>query len=249
MWNNLVGDIASVQLPFYCATVLVLITIVLVSLYFKDLRQPTQKLKFDPLEIFTLLWRIFQNPVVFRLSLVFFCFMFANNTFFIFMDNYLTSRFQIGLLGTSLAMVVLGVALATSSTFLVEPAQKAFSKITIIATAAIVMVVCALLFVAATTPVYCYILIAVFFFGFGIAYPTLLGIFSASVGENEQGWVMGITTAQFTLGAGIVSFVGGDLMSVDIRSPFFIVVAAALLALLMMSLTWRRTEIQRITGK
>ena len=247
--NNLVGDIASVQLPFYCATVLVLITIVLVSLYFKDLRQPTQKLKFDPLEIFTLLWRIFQNPVVFRLSLVFFCFMFANNTFFIFMDNYLTSRFQIGLLGTSLAMVVLGVALATSSTFLVEPAQKAFSKITIIATAAIVMVVCALLFVAATTPVYCYILIAVFFFGFGIAYPTLLGIFSASVGENEQGWVMGITTAQFTLGAGIVSFVGGDLMSVDIRSPFFIVVAAALLALLMMSLTWRRTEIQRITGK
>ena len=28
---------------------------------------------------------------------------------------------------------------------------------------------------------------------------------------------MGITTAQFTLAAGIMSFVGGDLMSIDIR--------------------------------
>jgi MFS family permease len=71
--------------------------------------------------------------------------------------------------------------------------------------------------------------------------------FSASVGEDEQGWVMGITTAQFTLAAGIVSLVGGDLMGVDLRFPVFVTIAAAPLALLMMILTWRTAAIRQIT--
>ena len=60
---------------------------------------------------------------------------------------------------------------------------------------------------------------------------------------------MGVSTALFTLAAGIVSLVGGDLMSVDIRSPFFISTGTALVALVMMFLAWRVPEIRRITGK
>jgi hypothetical protein len=58
---------------------------------------------------------------------------------------------------------------------------------------------------------------------------------------------MGITTAQFTLAAGIVSLVGGDLMGVDLRFPVFVTIAAAPLALLMMILTWRTAAIRQIT--
>jgi hypothetical protein len=60
---------------------------------------------------------------------------------------------------------------------------------------------------------------------------------------------MGITTAQFTLAAGIVSLVGGDLMGIDVRFPFFVTIGAALLALLMMVLTWRTAAIRQITRK
>jgi predicted MFS family arabinose efflux permease len=245
--KEIVGGLASIALPFFVALALVAITIVLILISFKDVRQEREKYRFEPLEIFTLLLRIFRNPVVFRLSLVFFWFMFANVSFYIFFDNYLTARFGIGLFGTSMAMMVLGIAVAISSSLLVEPAQERFSKRTIVAATSAVMAASALVFTLADTPLVCYLTIGAFYFGFGIAYPTLLGIFSASVGEAEQGWVMGITTAQFTLAAGIISLIGGDLMGIDIRLPFFVTIGAALTALLMMVLTWRTAEIKRIT--
>lgn len=44
---------------------------------------------------------------------------------------------------------------------------------------------------------------------FAIGYPTMLAFFSASAGDDEQGWVMGITMALFTLGSGMISLAGG----------------------------------------
>jgi len=247
--KEIVGNWASVALPFYVALALVAITIVLILVSFKDVRQAREKYRFEPLEIFTLLLRIFRHPVVSRLSLVFFCFMSANVSFYIFFDNYLTARFGIGLFGTSMAMMVMGVALATSSSLLVESAQKRFSKSTIVAADAVLMAISTIVFILADAPLACFVMIATFYFGFGIAYPTLLGIFSESVGEDEQGWVMGITTAQFTLAAGVLSLIGGDLMGINLRFPFLITFGAALLALLMMALTWRTAEVKRITQK
>ena len=59
---------------------------------------------------------------------------------------------------------------------------------------------------------------------------------------------MGITVALFTLAAGITSFLGGELMSIDIRSPFFVSCGAAVLALVLLFATWNRPEeLRRIT--
>ena len=59
---------------------------------------------------------------------------------------------------------------------------------------------------------------------------------------------MGITTAQFTLAAGIMSFVGGDLMSLDFRTPFYISFGAALLTLVLLAVAWNRPDIKRVTS-
>jgi predicted MFS family arabinose efflux permease len=246
--KSALGDVASINLPFYCALALVVITIILVRLFFHDVREHKEQLRIRPQDIFLSLWKLREHPIVLKISLVFFFFQFANVTFYIFMDNYLTSRFQIGLFGTSMAMMVLGIALATSSSLLVAPAQKHLSKRQIVIGMICIMIIGALLYALAPQPVYCYFLIFVYYFGFGIAYPTILGIFSASVGDNEQGWVMGITVALFTLAAGITSFLGGELMSIDIRSPFFVSCAAAVLALVLLFVTWNRPEeLRRIT--
>ena len=79
------------------------------------------------------------------------------------------------------------------------------------------------------------------------AYPALLGTFSASVSDAEQGWIMGVTTAGFTLAAGIFSLIGGVMMAVDIRLPFYICIAAAIGALILMRYTWRHPDIEAIT--
>lgn len=245
--KSIIGDVASISLPFYCALILVVTTIILVQLFFHDVREHKEKLNIRPQDIFLSLWKIFQHPIVLRISLVFFFFQLANVTFYIFFDNYLTSRFEIGLFGTSMAMMVLGAALAISSALLVGPAQKRFTKKTIMIGATCVMIVCSMLYVFAPLPWLCYVLVFVYYFGFGIAYPTVLGIFSASVDDNEQGWVMGITVALFTLAAGLTSFLGGELASLDIRLPFYVSFGAAIVALILLFTAWNQPQVRRIT--
>jgi len=59
---------------------------------------------------------------------------------FVVFDNYLTSAFGYGEIGGSVAMLVIGLALATSSTFLVKPVQKRVDKRRIIGASLLVMV-------------------------------------------------------------------------------------------------------------
>ena len=58
---------------------------------------------------------------------------------------------------------------------------------------------------------------------------------------------MGITTAVFTLIAGITSLVGGDLMAIDIQAPFYIVSVAAIIGVGVILVAWRQPEIKRLT--
>ena len=88
-----------------------------------------------------------------------------------------------------------------------------------------------------------------FYFFFGVSYPTLLGIFSGSVDEADQGWVIGVTTAVFCFAGGIMSLIGGGLMSVDIRLPFYIAAAATTLGLVVMALTSAAPEMRKLTAR
>ena len=232
----LLGSIATLKMPFYGALVLVLIAMVLVVVFFHDVRTERTAFVFRPRDIVDSLWRIKDHPLVLRIMPVYTLFMVANVTFYVFVDNYLTAAFGYGVIGGSVAMLVIGVALATSSTFLVKPAQQRFDKRQIVRASLAVMVICALAFAFLPLAPLTYIPVFFFYFLFGVSYPTMLGMFSSSVSETDQGWVMGVTTATFCLAGGIMSLIGGVLMSIDIRLPYYIAAAAAALGLLAMTL-------------
>jgi DHA1 family tetracycline resistance protein-like MFS transporter len=59
---------------------------------------------------------------------------------------------------------------------------------------------------------------------------------------------MGITTAAFTLVAGIMCVLGGDFMGVDFRAPFYIVIAAAIFGFIIQRFVWQQNAIKRITA-
>ncbi|MGI9369883.1 MAG: MFS transporter [Ruegeria sp.] len=239
----LLGSIATLKTPFYGAFILVLIAIFLVLFFFKDTRSERVPFVFRPRDITDSLLAVRNHPTVLKILPVYSFFMIANVTFYVFVDNYLTSAFGYGVLGGSMAMVTIGVALAFSSTFLVKPAQERFSKHRIIFTSLVVMVVCGLAFAFSPSGVLSYFPVFLFYFLFGIAYPTFLGLFSSSVTEGDQGWVMGVTTAVFCLAGGVMSLVGGGLMSIDIRLPYYIVVASAIFGIIGMYRRWRGKEI------
>lgn len=246
---DLLGGLASLKLPFYGAFVLVLIAIGLVIVYFNDIRSEYTPFVFRPRDLTDSLWRVTEHPIVLAILPVYALFMISNVTFYVFIDNYLTSAFGYGVIGGSLAMLVIGVALATSSTFLVKPVQQRFGKREIIGTSLLVMVISVLVFALLPVAYLTYIPVFFFYFLFGVSYPTLLGMFSGSVSDADQGWVMGVTTAVFCLAGGVMSLAGGGLMSLDIRLPFYIAAAAAALGLLVMALTWGSPAIRRLTAR
>jgi predicted MFS family arabinose efflux permease len=247
--KTLLGGAASLDMPFYGALVLVAAAIGMVLAFFKDVRTEREPFVFRPAEIFEGLWSITKHPLVLKLMPAYACFMVANVTFYIFVDNYLTSAFDYGIIGGSVAFLVIGIAVAYSSTFLVGPAQKRFDKQWIVGFSLAIMVIASVAYVASPIASLCYVPVFAFYFSFGVSYPTLLGIFSSSVSKADQGWVMGVTTAVFTLAGGIMSLLGGGLMDIDIRLPFYVVMGTALLGLALVATTWGNPDIRTLTHK
>ncbi|MGI9402209.1 MAG: MFS transporter, partial [Rhizobiaceae bacterium] len=244
---TLIGSIASLKLPFYAAFALVIVAILLVVFAFSDSHQVREPFVFRPFEVFEIIWRVTKYPLIMRICSVFLFFHIANVTFYIFIENYMTSRFGFETFGNSMVMLVIGFALAFSSTFLVIPTLARFNKQTVILTNLIVWGLCAAAIVVIPVAWLCFIPIFCFYFIFGVSYPTFLSMFSASVSDEEQGWVMGITVAMFTLVGGIMSLLGGELMSINIHLPFYIVITAAIIGTIVMSFSWKTAEIHELT--
>ena len=65
--KELLGGIASLDMPFYGALVLVVIAIGMVLVFFKDIRTEREPFAFRPAEIFESLWRVTERPLVLKL--------------------------------------------------------------------------------------------------------------------------------------------------------------------------------------
>ena len=119
-------------------------------------------------------------------------------------------------------------------------------QIKIIYTSLTVMAVSAAISIVNPSSFFAYVLIVPFIAGFAVFYPTIVTLFSQSVDESEQGWIMGVTVALFTLGAGLISLIGGQLMSINIHLPFIITLASLALALLLTFALWRGDAIRQL---
>jgi DHA1 family tetracycline resistance protein-like MFS transporter len=246
--KTLLGSVASLGLPIYVASALVVITIGLIVFCFDDARQERVPLRIKPQDIVLLFWQVTKRPLVMRVALVYFWYSIGLNAFYIFMDNYLTSRFKLGLTGTSAAMMVFGATLALASAYLVAPMNHRFSKRMIIVGASVINALGVSLFILAPSVWATFLPIIPIGAAFAVGYPTIISLFSASADETEQGWVMGVQIALFALGSGAVSFIGGELMGQGIRNPFYLSIGATILTLGLIATIWQSSTVRRITG-
>ena len=247
--QDVFGALASLSLPFYFAMALVLVAIILILFFFEEKLATRAELRVKPMEVILLLWQVKGHPTVLRLSAVYFFFMFVWNTCYVFLDNYLTSRFAIGTFGASMANFVAGITLVLASAFLVSYLDKRRSKQSIVLGCAFVMVLMSILYVLTPFPAISYLAIMPLAAAFAVGYATLLSLFSASVADDQQGWVMGVTTAVWTLGAGLTSVVGGDMMGFDIRLPFYMAAASASLTIVLILALWQVPSVRQIARK
>ena len=242
----LIGKHATLELPFNCAAALVFLTLTLVLIFYHDARVEHRRIDFGLSEVFVTLWRIRQRPTIMKISAVFFFFELGLNSFFIYLDDYTIERFHFGTLQNSILMTVFGLAMAFSSGMLVVPLSARFRKIPTVNSAVAVMAVSLVLFTFNPNPFLSYFFVIPVVVAFAVAFPTILTLFSVSANQDEQGWVMGITIALFTLGCGIISLAGGALMDIDARLPFITGIASSLAALFFINVLWRQADVKAL---
>ncbi len=235
----LMGDFASLSLPIYAAIVLVLINIVLIVVYFRETLARRRKIDFGLSEVFLTLLRIRHHKTTLRLAPVFFFVVMGYNSFFIFLSDFLITRFNFDTVQNSIVMIVLGATMGSISLYLVGPVLTRYRHITIMVVTVSIMAVFIAAYVFNPVAALAYVLVIPIIAAFGITYPTLLSMFSASVDESRQGWAMGVCVALFTLGSGSISIVGGRLMALNPGLPMFIGIGSCLFALVLIALLWR----------
>ncbi|WP_419913235.1 MFS transporter [Hoeflea sp.] len=247
--KQVLGDFASLELPTYFAALIVLAALVLIQVSFKETLKQRRKIDFGLSEVFLTLWRVAKHPVVARVGGVFFFAVLGLNCFFIFLDDYVVARFKFGTFSTSAIIVAAGAAMAFSSTFLLGPVLARFRQIRTIAVTVIIMAVFLALFMINPFPDLSFILVLPILAAFAITYPTLLLMFSETVDETQQGWVMGVSIALFTLGSGSISLVGGLTMAENRDLPFMIGLGAFAIALVLVATAWRSQSIVQLDPK
>ncbi len=247
--KTLLGSYASLELPFYGAIILVMLNIALIVWGYKEENPQRRKIDFGISEVFLSLWRVFRRPTLLRLSLVMFFIFLGLSSYYIFLENYLFSRFQFDTLQNSMIMMILGGTMAFSSGLLVAPINKRFNKIRIVSVSVVVMAFLVLLFMLNPVADLSYVLLIPLIITYAITYPTMLALFSASADATEQGWVMGVTIALFTLGAGSVSLIGGTLMSISINLPFVISIISFVIAFVLICTIWRNESVQMLGSR
>jgi predicted MFS family arabinose efflux permease len=244
--QSIIGDYASLELPFYCAIVLVALTLVLILTSFSDVRLERKPIDFGLSEVFLTLYRVREFPVVQKLSFGYFFFLMGLNAYYIYLADYLIERFHFTTFQNSMMLFVLGISLMIGGAVLVPYVSQRYRKIPTIVATALVMSVFIILFMINPIPDLSFVLIIPILLSFGLGYPTLLALFSASVDDSRQGWVMGVTVAWFTMGSGAISLLGGSLMSISIYLPFSIGVASFCMCLLFVFTLWRSDDVQAL---
>jgi MFS family permease len=244
--KSLLGSYASLELPFYCAVALVLLNMALILGFFFEPGFKRKKIDFGITEVFLNLLRVREYPAVMRLSVVLLFALMALNAFFFFLDTYLLARFKFDTLQNSAALFVFGGAMAFGSGVLTAPLHRHFSKISILFVSIAAMGAGILAFILNPIANLSYVLIVPITIAFAIMYPTMLSLFSASVGPTQQGWVMGLTVAIYALGTGTISALGGSLMAIDEKMPFFLAIGCSVIALVLIAVLFRNPMMRQL---
>lgn len=220
--------------PMYFAAIISLLNALLLWATFKETFRVTGKVRIKLHRAIQIFISAFQQKRIRYLSLIFFVMLLGWSNFYTFLSMFLLDRYHLSPLKISLFMGVLGLGFAIGCGYLVDVCAKRFVykrivTVSILLTAVAILVVLLLdkLNVA---------LVAVLFVGIAIAlaYSTIITMFSNQVGENEQGWVMGVTGSIMALCFGITSLLTGLVAQYGANLPIALAAAGLSISGLLM---------------
>ncbi|MEM6846587.1 MAG: MFS transporter [Pseudomonadota bacterium] len=239
------GSLALIM-PFVAGGVIIALTMAVIAASFEETITTRVPLNIHPAAVFTLIWEITKRPVVARISLAYVPYMLSFFAFYVFFDNALEQWFGFDTTGQSAGMFVMGIAIAITSTVLLPKVMGLAVPRTLMVGLIVLEITATLTFVGFEMQAVAFVCIAVMGFVHASMYPTFLKLFSGSVSDEDQGWVMGVTISLFTLSSGIAALVGGLIGAANFDAMFFFGAGSSLMALLAIALVWRTGRVHEL---
>lgn len=216
--------------PMYFAAFLAIVNVVLLFVFFKETSHTKRAIELRLSHAIHLFIAAFKHKGIRRLSITFWFFMLGWSSYFTFNSMFLMKKYGYGSTSIGLFWAVLACGFGLGSVYLVGFLNNRFRTKTIIG---VTLLITAFgIFVILTTPWEAVAWIVNFIVGASacVAYTTIISVFSNQVGQDEQGWVMGITGSIMALACATMMFIGGFFANINVSSPLYIGASVILIA-------------------
>jgi len=234
--------------PLYFAAIISLANALLLWTTFNETFWITGKIQIKIHRAVQIFISAFQHKRIRYLSLVLLVMILGWSDFFMFIPVFLLDRYHFSPFKVSLFMAALGLGFSIGCGYLVNICAKRFAfKSSVTASILLAaMGILVMLLVNNITVAW----IAVVFIGtaLAVAYSTIIAMFSNQVGENEQGWVMGVTGSIMALCFGINSLFTGVIIRYGADLPIALAVFGLSISGLLMGLYRLKNDDDKALG-
>ncbi len=200
------------QVPFYAAIIVSLLNIMMMQIVFKETLKISNRRQFHYLKLLKNVFAAACDIRVRYIAISYLCMEFCFAIFFQASSLYLANRYHFSASEVGYFMTYLGVIFSLVILVLINLCLRYFNKHKIVI-AGLFFIALGNFIIALAPQHLIWLIIAVIpnAAGVGMSYNIMLSLFSDSVNENEQGWIMGGITALIALSWLIAAIVIGLL--------------------------------------
>lgn len=216
--------------PFYIDALIALINAVLLFYTFKETYSTKRKLVLNFMKGVQTFTQAFVRKDIRKLSLILLLLELTFALYFQFIGLYLMAQYhfnssRLGLF-MSLSGAIFAVTLGVFMRFIIKLSDEA----NIVIWGLIITFIGYLLPLLFKTELMQWIALFPIIMGIAIAYNPLLALFSASVSEHEQGWVMGVTSCVMSMAWILGAFGASLFFYIDPQLPFIMAMLFVIIA-------------------
>jgi DHA1 family tetracycline resistance protein-like MFS transporter len=219
--------------PLMFAGLVAVLNLIWLIYVFKETHVKKNKITLRLSSALLLFKHAFDKPAIRLLVIVFFFFEFAWALYFQYISVFMYQRFAYDNNEMGLFMACLALGFSVSFLYLIPKLTQRYSNLFLLLSSFVVSIVFNL--VTVWVPFESVIWIATFINSVfnAIGYSTSLALFSDKIGEEHQGWIMGVTAAIFSLALGLTALLGGVLNLLNVDIILYTVAASSLIGLIL----------------
>jgi len=198
--------------PLYFAAIISLLNALLLWYTFKETFHITRKISIKLHHSIKVFVSAFQHKKIRYLSLVLLVMILGWSDFFTFMSMFVFHRYHFTPLKVSFFMAALGLGFTIGCGYLVGFFSQRYTLKNCVIVGLLLSAISVLVFLLVNNVIVACFSVIFIGMALGVAYSTLLTMFSNQVNENEQGWVMGVTGSIMALCFGVNALLTGVII-------------------------------------